>query len=76
MKNTETKANCCTVLLFGGFESGVFSLEVYKYKKVKNISEIIQLFEADSNQSPSEWMSTMLPLSYQTVLIMYVTLLP
>ena len=51
-KPRQTVVLYCTVLLFRGFEPGVFSLEVYKI--VKNINERILIFHADLNQHPSE----------------------
>ena len=33
-KKTKNKANYCTVLLFRGFETVAFGLEVYKIEKI------------------------------------------
>ena len=51
MKNTETKANYCTVLLFRGFETVAFSLEVLytKWKKYQwENRNILRRFEPAS----------------------------
>ena len=71
MKIHKNKGNYCIVLLFRGFEMKVFSLEVYKMEKI-SMREYKYL---ESNQRPSKWMSMMLPLCYQPVNLLEVTLL-
>ena len=67
MINTEAKVNCCTVISHASlYCSLVNSNQEPSVMKVYNMVKI-SIFLADSNQFPSDWMSMMLPLSYQTV---------
>ena len=58
MINTEASPPSNPILIIRGFEPGAFGLEVYKMVKMYDFVE-------DMNQLPSDWMSSMLPLSYQ-----------
>ena len=71
IKNTETKAYCCTVLyvlLFREFESVVFNLEVYKMVKILEKELNISRFEPTSFKVNVHEATTELPDSVHIII--------